>query len=112
MELIEIAKSLKEAKENIILVYAFNATGKTRLSVAYKDATKQEEQHAGVYYNAYSEDLFVWENEEETQLMIMPSSLNKFHSLLDEEKIREKLKPFKPKYNFWIYISSRFRRRH
>ena len=31
MELSNIAKEIKEAKENIFLIYAFNATGKTRL---------------------------------------------------------------------------------
>src|SRR5690606_41643795 len=53
--------------ENIILVYAFNATGKTRLSVAYKNFTKSENEgnHTGVYYNAFSEDLFIWENDED-----------------------------------------------
>ena len=61
MSLEIIANQLKELDENIILIFAFNATGKTRLSVAYKDATKDPEtgNHAGVYYNAYSEDLFV-----------------------------------------------------
>ncbi len=113
MELSDIAKELvtskntvnqkggsKEIETKIILIYAFNATGKTQLSVAYKNATKQNNQHAGVYYNAYSEDLFVWENETEIQLKLVHSSLNKFHSLLDEEKIREKLRPFKPIYDF------------
>ena len=42
MELQDIAKEIKEAKEQIFLLYAFNATGKTRLSVEYKDADCQE----------------------------------------------------------------------
>ena len=55
-----------ERKENIILVYAFNGTGKTRLSREYKDLTKDKEgNHTGVYYNAFSEDLFRWNNDEE-----------------------------------------------
>ena len=84
-----IAQEIKNTKENIILIYAFNATGKTRLSVAYKDITKKENKgnHAGVYYNAYSEDLFVWNNDEEhdnqdIKLNVLRSSLNQFHSLL------------------------------
>ena len=65
MELKEIAKTIKEAKENIFLVYAFNGTGKTRLSKEYKDLTKDADgNHTGVYYNAYSEDLFRWNNDE------------------------------------------------
>lgn len=107
MNLSEIAKQLKNTKENIILIYAFNSIGKTRLSVEYKDLTKSlnEEQHSGVYYNAYSEDLFVWDNDEENsgqdkQLDVNYSSLNRFHSLLTEDAIREKLTPYKPKYDF------------
>ncbi len=37
----EIAKQIKETKENIILTYAFNATGKTKLCVEYKNLTKK-----------------------------------------------------------------------
>ena len=54
------------SKRATTLAYAFNTTGKTRLCVAYKDATKREDgTHTGVYYNAFSEDLFVWDNDEE-----------------------------------------------
>ncbi len=101
-----IAKELAGAKEPIVLVFAFNATGKTRLSVAYKDATKSGDgSHAGVYYNAYSEDLFVWDNDPEhseanIRLDIRKSSLNRFHSSLTEDDIRDKLNRFRPSYRF------------
>lgn len=101
-----IAKELVGAKECIVLIYAFNATGKTRLSVAFKDATKDAEgAHAGVYYNAYSEDLFVWDNDSENgevnvRLDIRKSSLNRFHSSLTEDDIRNKLNRFRPDYRF------------
>jgi hypothetical protein len=110
MELSEIAKTLKNKPEKVILVYAFNSTGKTRLSVAYKDETKNEDgQHSGIYYNAFSEDLFVWDNdidnnEENIRLTVQPSSLNKFHGLLTEDGILEKLKPYKPKFDFRFNI--------
>ena len=102
----KIAKELAGAEEPIVLIYAFNATGKTRLSVAYKDATKSGSgKHAGVYYNAYSEDLFVWDNDPENgetniQLDIRKSSLNRFHSSLSEDNIRDKLNRFRPNYRF------------
>lgn len=102
----EIATTLLDAKEKIVLLYAFNATGKTRLSVAYKDATKDKKgAHTGVYYNAYSEDLFVWQNDPENdgtpiRLDIRKCSLNKFHSALTEDDVRDKLNRFKPAYRF------------
>jgi hypothetical protein len=101
-----IAKALAGGSERIVLIFGFNATGKTRLSVAFKDATKDAEgAHAGVYYNAYSEDLFVWDNDSENgevnvQLDIRKSSLNRFHSSLSENDIRDKLIRFRPDYRF------------
>jgi energy-coupling factor transporter ATP-binding protein EcfA2 len=109
MSIDDIAKQLNELNENIVIVYAFNATGKTRLSVAYKDETKKSNngQHAGVYYNAFSEDLFVWDNDEENdganiRLTIRWSSLNQFHSFLYEnrEKVLDKLAMYAPNYSF------------
>ena len=109
----EIAKELKDTKENIILIYAFNATGKTRLSVEYKNITKNPENgdHAGVYYNAFSEDLFVWDNdnpngEQDVKLEIKSSILNRLHTLMTEEDIEKKLKPYKRKYNFYFNPNS------
>tara|TARA_R110000744_G_scaffold135975_1_gene245701 strand:+ start:5460 stop:6533 length:1074 start_codon:yes stop_codon:yes gene_type:complete len=105
----EIAEELNGLNENIILIYALNSTGKTRLSVAYKDFTKAKNKgnHAGVYYNAFSEDLFVWDNDElnnnaDLKLTVIPSKLNQFHSFLVEDvaMIGDKLEPFFPKYSF------------
>lgn len=102
----KIAKELAELNEQIALIYAFNATGKTRLSVAFKNATKNADgSHTGVYYNAYSEDLFVWDNDSENgetavQLDIRKSSLNRFHSSLSEDDIRNKLDRFSPDFRF------------
>ncbi len=103
----EIAEKIYDLDENIILMYAFNGTGKTRLSVAYKDVTKvkNEGNHSGVYFNAFSEDLFVWDNDEEhdnanIKLDINYSHLNTFHSFLDVINIEEKLALYQPKYKF------------
>lgn len=113
MNLEDIAIQLKEMNETIVLIYAFNATGKTRLSVAYKNATKLpgSGDHTGVYYNAFSEDLYVWDNDEENdganvKLNILPSSLNKFHSFLyeDEQAIMGKLAAYNPKYRFRLNV--------
>lgn len=113
-----IVQQIKDAREAIFLIYAFNGTGKTQLSVAYKNLTKIEEEHTGVYYNAYSEDLFVWDNDEahdnkDIKLTILPSSLNEHHSFMlttekDEETgdiiypIEKKLKVYNPRYTFKI----------
>ena len=102
-----LANQLIELNKNIILIFAFNGTGKTRLSVEYKNTTKLSNKgnRSGVYFNAYSEDLFYWDNDAENEgrdikLDIIPSSLNQFHSSLDENKLREKLSIYKPKFDF------------
>ncbi|MFV0531741.1 MAG: AAA family ATPase [Flavobacteriales bacterium] len=103
----EIAEQIKDVGEYIVCIYAFNATGKTRLSVAYKDITKAENDgnHSGVYYNAYSEDLFDWDNDEDNnngniKLDIKRSSLNNLYNLLSEEKIQEELLVYNMDYKF------------
>ena len=100
MNIEEIANQIILSDKRIILLYAFNTTGKTRLSVAFKDQTEDNNggSHAGVYYNAFSEDLFVWDNdtlnkEDNIKLLVNHSSLNNYHSSLTEEAIREKLAP-------------------
>lgn len=110
MTLDEIAKTLRDDAAQITLTYAFNATGKTQLCVAYKNATKLEDgSHKGVYYNAYSEDLFVWDNDENNdganvRLTVLPSSLSRFHTLLTEDNIRDKLKAYRPKFGFALKL--------
>ncbi|WP_304130767.1 AAA family ATPase [Ignavibacterium album] len=104
----EIAQQIKDLPEKIVLIYAFNSSGKTQLSVEYKNITKHDDgSHAGVYYNAFSEDLFTWDNDEENdnvdiKLNIKQSSLNQFHSFLIEnsDSINEKLAQYLPKYKF------------
>ena len=104
----EIANQLYDLPQKLCLIYAFNSTGKTRMSVAFKDLTKAKNngKHSGVYYNAYSEDLFVWDNDEphfneNVKLDIRDSTLNKFHSLLmDTDLLEEKLSLYNPRYKF------------
>lgn len=49
----------------LVLLYGYNRTGKTRLSVAFKDEGKRKNNGAPdtLYFNAFTEDLFTWEND-------------------------------------------------
>ena len=102
----DIAIQLRDDALDVHLLYAFNSVGKTRLSVAYKDATKEEDgTHAGIYYNAYSEDLFVWNNDIENdeaniRLTVLPSSLSRLHADLSEHNVRANLKPYRASFDF------------
>ena len=104
----EIARRILASEQPIMLIYAFNSTGKTKLSVEYKNITKKQDgKHVGVYYNAYSEDLFRWDNDEsnnneDMKLEIVKSSLNPYFSAILEnpDLLREKIKPYLLKYTF------------
>jgi hypothetical protein len=107
MTLSAVAQAIKDSDKKLFLIYAFNGTGKTRLSVEFKNLTKSHNggAHAGVYYNAYSEDLFYWDNDEENsgeniRLVVQKSTLNQYHALMDENNLRDKLSQYKPKYDF------------
>ena len=56
---------LNGGNKDLILLYAFNRTGKTRLSKEFKDAGKRRNNGTAdtLYFNAYTEDLFTWEND-------------------------------------------------
>lgn len=82
----EIAQQLRDTDKKVQLIYAFNGVGKTRLSREFKEliAPKDEEEHDAetpvqiLYYNAFTEDLFYWDNDldedKNRKLMIRPNS--------------------------------------
>lgn len=85
--LIEIAQTLKNADKKVQLIYAFNGSGKTRLSrefkelIAPKEADAEQQEESGIkilYYNAFTEDLFYWDNDldadSDRKLKIQPNS--------------------------------------
>ena len=85
--LTEIAQTLKDANKKVQLIYAFNGVVKTRLSREFKElvAPKTEGEEAEeekplkvLYYNAFTEDLFYWDNDldEDTnrKLIIHPNN--------------------------------------
>ncbi len=70
--LVEIAQTLKDADKKAQLIYAFNGSGKTRLSrefkelIAPKEIDEEQQEETGIkilYYNAFTEDLFYWDND-------------------------------------------------
>lgn len=51
--------------KRLVLIFAYNRTGKTRLSMEFKDVGKRKNNGNAdtLYFNAYTEDLFIWEND-------------------------------------------------
>jgi len=55
---------LNNGGQDLVLLYAYNRTGKTRLSMAFKDIGKRDDSLGDtLYFNAYTEDLFYWDND-------------------------------------------------
>jgi hypothetical protein len=96
--LTEIAQQLSDANKKVQLIYAFNGTGKTRLSREFKDLVSPkidgEETHSSelatkkvLYYSAFTEDLFYWDNDlgqdAERKLKMQPNAFTKW--VLEEQ---------------------------
>lgn len=69
----EIAEQLKDSGKKVQLIYGFNGVGKTRLSREFKKLVQpkhsSEDEKSTIkflYYNAFTEDLFVWDNDLDT----------------------------------------------
>ena len=83
----DIAQKLRDTDKKVQLIYAFNGVGKTRLSREFKelispknhgDEDEDEDSEIKVlYYNAFTEDLFYWDNDLEAdsnrKLKIQPN---------------------------------------
>jgi len=106
--------------QDFVLLYAFNGTGKTRLSMAFKDAGKRKPgiDRDTLYFNAFTEDLFHWDNDlagdSRRHLKINSDSrfFLGFKELALEEKIFAYLArytdfDFKIDYENWTIIFSR-----
>lgn len=103
---------------DFVLLYAYNGTGKTRISMAFKDKGKQLANSDTLYFNAFTEDLFYWDNDldndRDRTLKINSKSnfFNGFRELALEEKIFAYLEryaefDFKVDYEKWQVVFSK-----
>jgi hypothetical protein len=54
---------LANGGSDFLLLFAYNGTGKTRISMAFKDKGKRDKKNDTLYFNAFTEDLFSWDND-------------------------------------------------
>lgn len=115
-----LRNELKEKK--FVLLYAYNGTGKTRLSMAFKDIGKQGEGEKAtrdtLYFNAFTEDLFAWDNDLEGDSVrkLKMNSASRFFAGLEALEMESRIRPFlhryadfdfKINYNDWTTYFSR-----
>lgn len=97
MTLQEISNKIEiESKSSKpILIYGFNGVGKTRLSRSYKETLTNSSEKEGsiLYYNAFTEDLFYWDNDltnnSKRVLKIHPNNFTNW--ILNEEGLEDRV---------------------
>ena len=103
----DIRTTLMTTNKKYFLLYAYNGTGKTRLSMAFKDAGKS----GGVggdtlYFNAFTEDLFSWDNdlENDTQRVLRINSDSRFFDGLETLEMENRIRPLLQRYTDFDFI--------
>lgn len=105
-DLVALAAYLRQELENkkTILLYAYNGTGKTRLSMAFKDIGKQsegeDEKRDTLYFNAFTEDLFHWDNdlEGDNDRRLTLNAASRFFAGLAELEMDNRIRPLLQRY--------------
>ena len=107
-DLSTLAAHLRQELENkkFILLYAHNGTGKTRLSTAFKDLGKvvntdsDTEQSDTLYFNAFTEDLFSWDNdlENDSERKLTLNTDSRFFSGLESMEMDNRIRRLLDRY--------------
>lgn len=110
-----LAQYLRVHEKKTILIFAYNGTGKTRLSMAFKDLGKHDDQRDTLYFNAFTEDLFTWDNdlENDSERVLRMNTVSRFFDGLAGLAIESHIRNFLHRYadfNFDIdYEAGRIR---
>lgn len=107
-DLNELAEHFRQELENkkFILLYAYNGTGKTRLSTAFKDFGKTLDENGEVrhgdtlYFNAFTEDLFSWDNdlENDKERKLRLNTASSLFEGLDSMEMDNRIRPLLARY--------------
>jgi len=88
---------------DFVLLYAYNGTGKTRLSMEFKDAGKRKrgQDRDTLYFNAFTEDLFHWDNDlvGDANRVLQINSGSKFFEGFKELALEEKIFTYLSRYS-------------
>ncbi len=99
------------------LLFAYNGTGKTRLSMAFKELGKktvvddngnEETTRDTLYFNAFTEDLFHWDNDldGDTRRVLRMNTDSRFFNGLQNLEMENRIRPLLHRYaDFDFYIN-------
>lgn len=106
MTLEELVIHIRGLNRKYVLLFAYNGTGKTRLSMEFKEAGKNGEDRDTLYFNAFTEDLFSWDNDlehDEERVIKLNTSSRYFHGLKDLD-MDNKVRPLLQRYVDFNFI--------
>lgn len=97
-----LAKHLREELQGrkSVLLYAYNSTGKTRLSTEFKNFGKNGDQRDTLYFNAFTEDLFQWDNDlaNDRERVLKINKDSRFFAGLGELEMDNRIRPLLDRY--------------
>ena len=87
-------------EHDFVLLYAHNGTGKTRLSIEFKNKGKKKINEDTLYFNAFTEDLFHWDNDLENDMdrVLKINADSKFFNAFKELALEEKIFAYLERY--------------
>ena len=101
----ELAQYLRSQDKKATLIFAYNGTGKTRLSMAFKELGKQTDAEGNItrdtlYFNAFTEDLFAWDNdlENDSERVLRMNTSSRFFDGLAELEMESRIRPILQRY--------------
>ncbi|EHB89249.1 AAA family ATPase [Aggregatibacter aphrophilus] len=100
VDLNDLAGRLRKQNSKCHLIFAHNGTGKTRLSMAFKDLGKQDNSRDTLYFNAFTEDLFFWDNDldNDTDRVLVLNDYSHFFDGIEKLEMETRIRPFVQKY--------------
>jgi hypothetical protein len=131
-DLEEFVQYLRNQEKKVQLLFAYNGTGKTRLSMTFKEAGKHHIERVlatesgliittedgsaisttetipdTLYFNAFTEDLFYWDNDldNDTERVLKINQYSRFFNGLSELEMENRIRPLLRRYSdFDFYI--------
>lgn len=96
-----LRRQIAAQNKKCTLVFAHNGTGKTRLAMAFKDQGKTRDADGTVtardtlYFNAYTEDLFSWDNDltHDRDRVLRMNTASAFFDGLAELEMENRIRP-------------------
>ncbi len=91
----------KLEKHKYIILYGYNGTGKTRLSMAFKEIGKVGGVQDTLYFNAFTEDLFIWDNdlENDCNRTLQLNTKSHFFDAIESLEMETRIRPFLQRYS-------------